>query len=159
MAGWHHWLDGRESEWTLGVGDGQGGLVCCDSWGRKESDTTEQLIWSERLSLASPERSSKHPSLLDTGRAFWHDSASSLISATQDLPHQGAFSYRNFCMVITPMPRCICANYEEKQKWSGQEIVPWRKLWMLMAERFYTLNTKPWKTCRQSPDDYVWALR
>ena len=35
MAGWHHWLDGRESEWTLGVGDGQGGLACCDSWGRR----------------------------------------------------------------------------------------------------------------------------
>ena len=43
MAGWHHWLEGCESEWTPGVGDGQGGLVCCDSWGRKESDTTEQL--------------------------------------------------------------------------------------------------------------------
>ena len=48
MAGWHHWLDGRESEWTLGVDDGQGGLACCDSWGRKESDTTEWLIWSDR---------------------------------------------------------------------------------------------------------------
>ena len=48
MAGWHHWLDGRESEWTLGVGDGQGGLVCCDSWGRKESDTTEWSdLWSD----------------------------------------------------------------------------------------------------------------
>ena len=45
MARWHHWLDGRESEWTLGVGDGQGGLACCDSWGRKESDTTERLNW------------------------------------------------------------------------------------------------------------------
>ena len=44
---WHHWLDGRESEWTLGVGDGQGGPACCDSWGRKESDTTEQLNWTE----------------------------------------------------------------------------------------------------------------
>ena len=43
MAGWHHCLDGRESEWTLGVGDGQGGLVCCDSWGRKELDMTERL--------------------------------------------------------------------------------------------------------------------
>ena len=45
MAGWHHWLDGRESEWTPGVGDGQGGLACCDSWGLKESDTTERLNW------------------------------------------------------------------------------------------------------------------
>ena len=47
MAGWHHQLDGRESEWTPGVGDGQGGLACCDSWGRKELDTTERLNWTE----------------------------------------------------------------------------------------------------------------
>ena len=47
MAEWHHWLDGRESEWTPGVGDGQGGLASCDSWGRKESDTTEWLNWTE----------------------------------------------------------------------------------------------------------------
>ena len=47
MAGWHHWLNGRESQWTPGVGDGQGGLACCDSWGLKESDTTEQLNWTE----------------------------------------------------------------------------------------------------------------
>ena len=47
MAGWHHGLDGRESECTPGVGDGQGGLACCDSWGRKESDTTEWLNWTE----------------------------------------------------------------------------------------------------------------
>ena len=47
MARWHHRLDGCEFEWTPGVGDGQGGLVCCDSWGRKESDTTEQLNWTE----------------------------------------------------------------------------------------------------------------
>ena len=40
-AGWHHWLNAHEFEWTLGVGDGQGGLECCDSWGCKESDTTE----------------------------------------------------------------------------------------------------------------------
>ena len=45
MAGWHHWLDGRESEWTPGVGDGQGGLACCNSWGHKESDMTERLNW------------------------------------------------------------------------------------------------------------------
>ena len=43
MAGCHHRLDAHEFGWTPGVGDGQGGLVCCDSWGRKESDTTERL--------------------------------------------------------------------------------------------------------------------
>ena len=47
MAGWHHRLDGHESEWTPRVGDGQGGLVCCNSWGRKEPDTTEWLNWTE----------------------------------------------------------------------------------------------------------------
>ena len=47
MAGWHHRLDGREFEWTPGDGDGQGGLVCCDSWGCKELDMTERLNWTE----------------------------------------------------------------------------------------------------------------
>ena len=51
MAGWHHWLDACESEWTPGVGDGQGGLACCDSWGRKESDTTERVNWTEQPSI------------------------------------------------------------------------------------------------------------
>ena len=46
MAGWHHWLDGHEFVWTPGVGDGQGGLACCNSWGHKESDTTEWLNWN-----------------------------------------------------------------------------------------------------------------
>ena len=49
MAGWHHSLDGHESEWTPGAGDGQGGLACWDSWGCKESDTTEQLNWTDVL--------------------------------------------------------------------------------------------------------------
>ena len=53
MAGWHHWFNGRESGWALGVGDGQGGLACCDSWGCKESDTPEPLNWTELLSLYS----------------------------------------------------------------------------------------------------------
>ena len=46
MAEWHHWLDGHEFEKTPGVGDGQGSLACCYSWGCKESDTTEQLNWT-----------------------------------------------------------------------------------------------------------------
>ena len=43
MVGWHHRLNGRECEYTLGAGDGQGGLACCDSWGLKKSNITEQL--------------------------------------------------------------------------------------------------------------------
>ena len=62
MVGWHYQLDGREFEWTPGVGDGQGGLACCNSWGREESDTTKQLNWTENeikfkiqfLSLTGP---------------------------------------------------------------------------------------------------------
>ena len=44
---WHHRLDGHEFEWTPGDGDRQGGLACCNSWGRKESDMTERLNWTE----------------------------------------------------------------------------------------------------------------
>ena len=57
MAGWHHRLDGHEFEWTTGVGDGQGGLACCYSWGCKDSDTTEQLNWTE----LNPKREESHP--------------------------------------------------------------------------------------------------
>ena len=47
MVGWHHRLDGHGFGWTLGVGDGQGGLACCGSWGHKESNRTERLKWTE----------------------------------------------------------------------------------------------------------------
>ena len=51
MAGWHHRLNGHEFEWTRRVGDGQGGLACCDSWGCKEPNTTEWLNWTEEILL------------------------------------------------------------------------------------------------------------
>ena len=47
MVGWHHQLNGHEFGWTPGVGDGQAGLACCSPWGHEESDTTEQLNWTE----------------------------------------------------------------------------------------------------------------
>ena len=49
MVGWHHWLNEHGFSWTLGVFDGPGGLACCDSWGLKESDTTERLNWTELI--------------------------------------------------------------------------------------------------------------
>ena len=47
MVGWHHWLNGHEFERAAGVGDGQGSLACCSPRGRKESNTTERLNWTE----------------------------------------------------------------------------------------------------------------
>ena len=60
MAGWHHRLDGHEFEWTLGIGDEQGGLACCDSWGHKESDTTEWLNGTEWNSSINLQGSPSH---------------------------------------------------------------------------------------------------
>ena len=51
MVGWHHWINGHEFGWTPGVGDGQGGLACCGSWGHKESDTIERLNWTEPIRM------------------------------------------------------------------------------------------------------------
>ena len=53
MAGWHHQHDGHEFGWTLGVGDRQGGLACCNSWGRKESDPNGRLNWTELRDITS----------------------------------------------------------------------------------------------------------
>ena len=64
MVGWHHWLDGHEFGWTPGVGDGQGSLACCGSWGRKESDTTERLNWTHLFTTAS------QPSILKVYSSF-----------------------------------------------------------------------------------------
>ena len=72
MAGRHHWLDGRESQWTPGVGNGQGGLACCHG-GRKESNTTERLNWTFIPRSLSPP--TFHQSLLDliihSSRVLW----------------------------------------------------------------------------------------
>ena len=60
MAGWHHWLDAHEFGWTPGVGNGQGGLVCCNSRGHKELDTTERLNWTELMYINTFTRKKLH---------------------------------------------------------------------------------------------------
>ena len=57
MVGWYRRLNGHGFGWTLGVNDGQGGLACCGSWGRKESDTTEQLNRTELEKAMAPHSS------------------------------------------------------------------------------------------------------
>ena len=69
MVGWHHRLNGHGFGWTPEVGDGQGGLACCDSWSRKESDTTEWLNWThvddplEKEPILQPTRVQPHPQI------------------------------------------------------------------------------------------------
>ena len=83
MDGWHHWLNGRESEWTPGVGDGQGGLACCDSWGRKELDMTEWLNWTEGIRLKGrsqhPHSRSQNGTSTEVNMAWWGRRISLLI--------------------------------------------------------------------------------
>ena len=124
MAGWHHRLNGHEFEWTPGVGDGQGGLACCSSWGCKESDTseaTELTAWLEKSdwntvvrlpnSYHCPSASYSYPWVMGAPGAFllafelecvyWHVTlCTCLCVQTQYL-----FSSPN----STPYPaRCVC---------------------------------------------------
>ena len=63
MVGWHHWLNGHGFGWTPGVGDGQGGLACCNSWDHKETDMTERLNWTELNSPVMETELASHPVL------------------------------------------------------------------------------------------------
>ena len=97
MAGWHHWLDRRESEWTPGVGDGQGSMVCYSPWGCKESDRTEQLNWTEDSA--------------DSGKAFY--------LSLKELPH--IWGQGQWLGGATPRPRSGAAaetsNPTSKEQW------------------------------------------
>ena len=105
MSGWHHQLDRPESEWTPGVGDGQGGLACCDSWGRKDSDTTERLNWTDlklnhvSFRLLWPWQSLRLPFLCDDldvfencSRIMWNVSLVELSFCKEDHRDEVTFS-------------------------------------------------------------------
>ena len=99
MAGWHHWLDGRESGWTPGVGDGQGGLVCCNSWGRKESDMTEWLNWTE----LNPERTLERERTtrrIVVSQKQWERWRRPYLSYSEN--------HRRLCIVLT----CSCSHLQ-----------------------------------------------
>ena len=106
MAGWHHRLDGRESEWIPEDGDGQEGLVCCDSWGRKESDTTERLNWTE-LNWTRPQR-------------FTASSEKRTKNLTSSCQHLSPFSLNLDC---SPRKGDLCsghrADHWKKSIWWG----------------------------------------
>ena len=94
MAGWHHRLDGHEFEWTLGDGDGQGGLACCDAWGGKEVDSTVQLNWTEMNKfLSGPQALPTTTISLILPYTFWFNSVrlrSRILLLTVSLDHSDA---------------------------------------------------------------------
>ena len=81
MVGWHHWVDGHEFEWTLGVDDGQGGLVCCSLWCRGVK-IIEQLNWTELLLLLLSHFS--HVRLCATPETATHQAPPSLGFSRQE---------------------------------------------------------------------------
>ena len=106
MDGWHHGLDGCESEWTLGDGDGQGGLGCCNSWGGKELDMTERLNWTElnwtqsRLLLKVLREAltcSRDVRCLVLGTEYIYCSSSSFVLTVNNCDHNISFELRLEC--------------------------------------------------------------
>ena len=111
MVGWHHQLNGPGFRCTPGVGDGQGGLACCGSWGRKELDMTEQLNWTELKSQYE-----YHIANI----CWWHDISTNLVLRVLRYKEWSYFSKCdmsssqvngncNTCMPSTPI-RAICVS-------------------------------------------------
>ena len=121
MSGWHHRLNGHEFDSTLGVGDGQGGLACCDSWGHKESDTTERLNWTELNNKGNEDQwwanlkyFSSYPLLIHmtpVGFNFLNSAIQALdliISNTSQIPH----FHEDFLCEIIQWPQLNTGNTE-----------------------------------------------
>ena len=93
MVRWHHWLNGHEFEQAPGTGDGQGGLACCGSWGRIESDTTERLNWTEY----GPDNSSKsHSAKSSELNTFYKYSLDILLEARGSTKPNSNLTGRNY---------------------------------------------------------------
>ena len=127
MAGWHHWLDGRESEWTPGVGDRQGGLACCDSWGCKDSDMTERLNWTELRSCLMGNIALKSPKaqyILILAVFLWFNivtSLKTLIISSQVFLIYGA-------SLVAQMVKNLPIIWETQVRSLDQKI-HWRREW------------------------------
>ena len=147
MAGWHHWLDGREFGWAPGVGDGQGGVACCDSWGRKESDTTEWLNWTENWSQSADSS--------DIGPVSTLIVSDSLTHCQYPTPH-GTFAiiheptlthhYHSKSIVYIRIHSWCCASYEFEQMCNrhlSTVTVLYRRNWTLCALPFHSFVSTP----------------
>ena len=141
MAGWHHRLDGREFEWTPGVGDGQGGLACCDSWGRKESDTTERLNWTEL----------NWTLLFVLAHLI---SLQVLLHKTALLPSLTSIFYHNFA-IAPPWGFQVAQSMQDD---TGDRLGPWvrKNAWRMQ----WSSNVLPWKISWRNLMNYsLWGCK
>ena len=117
MAGWHHWLHGHESQWALGVGDGQGGRACCDSWGCKESDTTDQLNWLNFWDLVPDDL---RWSWCSNNRNKLHNKCNALESSW-NYPLQPLSLWKN----------CLPWTLSLVPKWLETAVLRWSHVWQI----------------------------
>ena len=141
MAGWHHWLNGLESEWTPGVGVGQGGLAYCGPWGHKRSNTTEWLNWTElrhvtaALSIRPPSPSSPshvHKSILKNKKQNLNKAVIFRPWVLGFLPlncvlHLGTFSILSSTSAWGHSSG-TCSAWHSYADLGGWKLRPWRKL-------------------------------
>ena len=137
MAGCHHQLNRRECEWTPGVGDGQGVLACCNSWGRKELHTTERLNWTELL--CSSQRCAKLTDN-DAYRCYWGQDIFSpvLRSSPRGLKTKDTFSSLFLCIVTYGLKDRMMPLFT-RSRWLGA-IAP--GLLMLIALSYFRWKTR-----------------
>ena len=108
MAGWHDRLYGHEFGWTPGVGDGQGGLACCNSWGRKELDMTEQLNWTV-IPTAISEPSFEKPLLPSTMTC--RESPLNFLVCFCPLRQSMHYSLGEYCVLWAILQNIIIINF------------------------------------------------
>ena len=120
MAGWHHCLDGHESKWTPGVGNWQGGLACCNSRGRKKSDTTERLIWSDLLLFCRENAASE--THYENNEVLWGFEVICVFCLVLNMENENlsAFFYKMICHVD---------NVQVKNSMYTQNVVIWFHLY------------------------------
>ena len=118
MAGWHHQLHGHEFEWALGVGDGQGGLACCSSWGCKELDMTERLHNNKALSCHDIPMLSHYPHMVFCSQIFRRPPGLYSVGSPCSLcssPSLLSWAHGNSHTVTFPLLSCrVCALQEQR---------------------------------------------
>ena len=154
MVGWHHQLNGHGFGWTPGVGDGQGGLSCCGSWGRTELDTTERLNWTELawhvplVSLIFLNRSLVFPILLFSSIS-WHWSLRKDFLSLLAILWNSAFKWVYFSFSPLPLGSIFSSAICKASSDNHFAFLHFLSLGMVLIPVFYIMS---WTSVHSSSD-------